>query len=694
MKSDLSILVAVQFPSHECEEVLGDKCDLFRQHLRDTLRKSGFEDKASSPALLLFRFERLVAALITLYEALDTFRSEKVPVPASDPLPVRYILHFITKRDEVLPAFCELGAALWNSLEDETLYVTRSLKLEWQELLFGKDVVDCNFKRGDQGLFQVDFLKKPDFSKVRLFQYRHLPLQGSLKECFYCGMRSHVPGQCPSKFLNFEHQSIQELGYLSFPEINEVFKHAFQNPQAICGKLEPDITLGELKKNKELLVYVSYLDVFRLFQPRSFFKVAFSPYSKWQPVNATTKIVIDDANLHFGYDCLRVGKYDEAEEKFLEATGHQHIKAFYGYVGLAFVALERGRVQDMGHFLDTAYSNAVKEKEKIYINLLLCRYYQLTGDPWKAQNAANNLMKLQYDFHDGRYLLALIEMAGGFSEKAMVELRTLLVNSRIFFMVLLLDPQLLPFHGFVDEILQAKLEMINREAEQQLALARDAVYDLEQWLGKEAPRFQDAATAMEALENHFAAGNVNDLLDVGEKGRRLCDLCKAICEECLDELALQKNDVQQDYEAFVSFWQVFLYRGLFHKAFAVSKEVKDKLIRVEECVKDARAETYREAVEMLPDLELERHTLVQALKQMRFFAACLFNLKVFAKKLIIAEAIVLALTVLLSFSVLFFPELAIFTDTSIQQQVFLSLTLVLAPGLALSMTLYDLINKK
>lgn len=694
MKSDLRILVALQLPSHYGEEVLGDKYDLFRQHLRDTLRKSGFEDKASSSGLLIFRFERLVAALVTVYEALDTFRSDQVRLPPARSLPVRFIMHFITKRDEVLPAFCELGAAVWNNLEYEVLHVSRSLKLEWKELFAGKDELACNFKRGDEGLFQVEFLQKPEFSKVRLFHYRHLPLQGSLKECFYCGMRSHHPANCPSKFLNFEHQGIQELGYLSFAELNDLFRRVFQNPLALAGKLATDLKPGELKKDQELLVYVSYLDVFRLFQPRSFFKVAFTPYSKWLPVSTTSKVNIDDANLHFAYDCLRVGKYEEAEEKFSEAASHQDMKSFYGFVGLAFVALERGRIQDMGHLLDTAYSNAAKEKEKIYINLLLCRYYQLNGDPWKAQNAANNLMKLQYDLHDGRYLLALIEMASGFSEKAMIELRSLLVSSRVFFMVLLLDPQLLPFHGFVDEILQAKLELVGKEAGQQLALTRDTVYDLQQWLGENEPRFQDVALALEALENHLAAGNLNDLLDVCELGKGLCDRCQTIREECLDELELKKQEMQLDYEAFLSFWQIFPYRSFFRKAWALGIEVQRKLVRIEACIKEARAEPYREAVAMLPALELERQSLVLALKWMRFSANCLLNLKLFARKLVIAEGIVLVLTVLLSFAVVFLPELAIFTEMSLQKKVFLSLTLVLAPGLALSLTLHDLLNKK
>ena len=80
MKSDLRLLVAVQTPSHYGEEVLCDTFAPYREHLQDALRKSGFEDKASSPDLLIFRFERLVAALITVYEALDTFRSDKVQI--------------------------------------------------------------------------------------------------------------------------------------------------------------------------------------------------------------------------------------------------------------------------------------------------------------------------------------------------------------------------------------------------------------------------------------------------------------------------------------------------------------------------------------------------------------------------------------------------------------------------------------
>ena len=487
------ILVALRPSGGQNNNLLGGNSAIFTKHVRETMRTSGFEDKASSTGLFIFRFERLISALISIHEALETFRAEYLKQSEEQTLPIKFIFHYIENKGELMPTFCDQGSTAWDHIKKEQLYVSRTLKLQWPELVADNIDLRCTFHLEEEGLYRTDFLQQPEFNSVRLFQYRHLPLRGRQQECFYCGMQNHGPGSCPSKFLDIDIMAIKDLGYLSFPEINKVFREVFLNTEGVRNKLAAGVKQGQLRKDHELLVYISYLDINRIFQTRFLQKITFSKYAKWDAFYASDKVVQDDANLHIGLDCLRVGKYDQAEKKFLAGTGHQEEKLFYAYVGLAFVALERGRMRDMGHFLDTAYSNATNEKEKIYINLLLCRYFRLFGDMWKAQQTVKTLQSLKHNLFVARYFNALIEVSGGFSEQAMTELRSMLSGPQEYFMVLMLDPQLLPFHGFIDEILQTKLEMLGKEANQQLAEARAEAEELSIWLGLEDKRYLEVA---------------------------------------------------------------------------------------------------------------------------------------------------------------------------------------------------------
>jgi len=132
--------------------------------------------------------------------------------------------------------------------------------------------------------------------------------------CFYCGMQNHRPGQCPSKLLSMEHNGLDSVGYLSFEQIRKAYEKAFSNPAAMVAVVAAGVDPQQIRKNPGLMAFVGFFDINRVYQIRFLWNLAFSRYSKWQSAFKAQPVQADNKNLQLGLDCLRVGKYGQAEE--------------------------------------------------------------------------------------------------------------------------------------------------------------------------------------------------------------------------------------------------------------------------------------------------------------------------------------------------------------------------------------------
>lgn len=683
------ILVALYPVVTKADEEDGKGLSAFKAALRLAMGQSGVEDQTSSEEVLIYRFERLSYAMTTLYKFFDAYRKEGFSGADGDPLPLKVIIHNIEKQGGAKPAFCQSEASEWGAIQCEYFYVTRTLKLQWHQLLGEKKEIPCNFNLEACGLYRLEFRSRPDFTAIKLFKYRHLISQGNRKSCFYCGMRNHVPSKCPSKLLGMDARGLHLLGYYSFKKINELAPKVFSSTQELSNKLLAGINKSQLKKDPELFFFIAYLDVFLLFQPRFLTKIAFSPYAKWEAVLGNEKMQIDDSNLNMALDCLRVGQHEEAEKRLMAATDHQQEKMLYGYVGLAFLALERDRLQDMGHFLDTALSNASGEKEKTYVNLLLCRYFLLVGDLWKAQYALKALTKVNPDLPEVRYMRVIIELSSGFSEKGLGELRSIMNVTREYFMIIMLDPRLLPLQGFIDEMLQARLDSVAKDAKEQLSLARSDVAEMQVWLKEGDSDSKSLADALAMLESQSKTRNYYDLVDIWENSRELCGECKEIRGRRLDELQEKKDKRGKRYNEFVQYWRRYPYQAVFRGVTAALADIGPLLTEVDRYVKLATGESYERGLKAYEKIEVPMQELEKTFQKMESFAELCEKGKLFGKKLLLIEGVCLALTILQPLIFAFLPE-GSSVEPLLQTRDYLVIFLMVAPAIALTLTLIEL----
>ncbi|MDG4476678.1 hypothetical protein [Thiovibrio frasassiensis] len=692
---DHSCLLAIHPLSQQGSQALQNLWPAFIQTLRKLLVQVGVESAESTPDLLLIYYDEPFTALSTLIESLESLKKQHWHADKGA-VSIQVILHLHRKKDPPID-FAETSAPVWGLLQPETPYITRALKLQWEQIFAGKKMPAHQFVDAGDGLFQLVF--SGDLSTLRrerLFTGKVLAAKGTCSECFYCGLSNHVPAHCPSKHLTMETRSLNRVGYLPLPKIDSLFKQVMAEQKKMAELLTTNIDTAQIRSDLLLQVYVAYFDLYLIYQPRFLANSTFSLLSSWDGGGKTDKmridrVKIDSRNLQAGFDCLRLGQYKQAIDFMKVENQALGGKQFYATIGLAFVALERGGLGDMAQFLQIAHSTASSEKEKIYINLLYARFHRLAGHPWKAEQLMSSVANLYVDCSELQYSLIQIRVHEGQGQQQMQLLRKLVTGDRRYFMISLMDPALLPANSMVENVLSGLLEQKTKEAAEYLAEAQEALAVLQTWFGEEQDEeLQTNLTALANLEEQFRRSAVYDVLDIAERAKPLSMLCPRLREARLEALNDQVDAAALVWADYNAFWKEYPYQSFFRDFKELLYAGKRKFVEA----RSIAGENLAKGRERLQTGQAKVELLTGQVERMLKLKIALDTLMIFFKKLIVAELV---------FSVLAFLTLPLITivlsgiidpdivrlakNPQTQKGCMVLLTLFLAPFSALALTI-------
>lgn len=631
-----SILFAIRPLHYQGKQLLNEKWAPFIKELRDLLRQGGFEETDSSDALLLFTFPHPQTAITAVTNHINHARHELRGTKSDQSLPVQIIVHLL-QTEENNPAYRNPEAVLWEFLPPEAIHITRALKGAWDGLMAQKPLPPCTFSKEGDGLFKLTFTSDTASRTEPLLAYRALAIQGPEKPCFYCGMHNHLPAKCPSKFLTMDHYGLTAVGYLPFEQLNRTYQQVFSNPGAMAKILADGVDPAQVRKHPGLIVFIGFLDIHRVYQNRFLWSITFSKYSKWQPVFKAEPLQPDNKNLQLGLDCLRVGKYGQAEEYLLKENQVRSTRRFSAAIGLAFIALEQRGLSDMRIPLELARSLITQPKERVYIDLLLSRFYDLMGETWKARETVKNILSATADCPDAQYRRLQLEAKGNFGAEACQLLRTLMIDQRVLYLAALMDPTLIPIQEKVEDLLTTQYGTMASSARDSLAQATIEVSDLAFWFVDQDPQIEANNTTLEQLQKRFERKSYFDVIDVGYKAKALLAASSQLREGKLNELYDRINRHKAAWEEYYHFWSTYRYQLFF-------KEFGQQLLPLEKSLQQASAlakrsegKTYQQAVELLATTE-KALAVLKPMQDRMNWVNLLFDSSIsFGKKLVLTE---------------------------------------------------------
>jgi hypothetical protein len=694
--AEFTFLLALQALNYQGQNVLGESWADFLLDLRHALAVKGKEDPASTESLLLFHFTQPETACVTLLESLARLKKVYEWKETFGPLPLHIVLH-LEKEGEPSGPEHDPVASFWDLLQHEQPHATPSLKQQWPEGQAGENLLSHSYAEAGNGLYLLS-LSIPEIPRVEIFPHRALPLAGPLPPCFYCGMATHRPAECPGKMLTMATQGIALAGYLPIETLSELFGKAMSAQEKLVNTMATGLTVSQVRQSPVLQVYLAYFDLNLIYQPRFLWNIAFNSSSKWEELLKPDMVSVDSHSLHLGLDCLRVGQHAQAEDLFVEESRRPKGKQFYATIGRAFVALELDRDSDLEHFLEHAAIIANSDKEKIYIALLQSRYYALRGDHWKAGHSLDGVFSLRRDLAEALYRQVQLMVQGDMGEKGLRQLRALVADRKEFFLAALMDPQLLAVAGPVEDLLSVRLQVQRQEAEENLFKAQEVCRDLQTWFSEEASPaalFADLAS----IEKQFAQGSYYDLLEVAHKAQALLRACYRLQENTLDAMKADIEEILAIWESFRRYWQGYPYQSFFPNFQEILQDARKTLSELEGLAQqNMHGQLYQTVQKRLAQVRESCNALKPLAARMAWVRILCDGAKLFSRKLLITEI------VLLGAGALLFPLLAfwlsgdsggmieLLTNSWLQRQVLLIVTLFVAPLFALAQTLWQMME--
>lgn len=694
-----SILVTIHSDTPLGEQLVGDRWLGFFYTLRSALQQEAAAELEGNDELLLFQFHQLATAINSLFERLDGAKREYHWEPGLGPTPIQIILHY--GREENLPQpLRDPASKMWALLHHENIYITKPLREQWESLGEGGELPAHHIGNEELGLYPVKFPGRALTLREPIFPSRHLTRAVDQKKCFYCGMTNHPPANCPSKLLTMQAQGLPLVGYQPLPQLNDFFHQAFSHQEQQLTILSPGVATAQLRRDPVLQAYVAFFDLCKVYQPRFLWNIAFSAHSRWQDLGRPETITVDSQSLYLGLDCLRVGQYAQAEDLFVDESRRPKGKQFHATIARAFLSLELGREHDMGHYLESALRMTTTDKDRIYISLLLSRYYNLLDNNWKAEHALDNVFTINRECPEALYAQIQFAVKNGFGDRALGQLRALIIGQKELFIQALMDPELIPIEGPLEEMLASRLETQQQEAEEHFTKARTMMQELQDWLAEDEPEMRHLLGDFAMVEQQYAQRSYYDLIDVAEKARFLLRACYRVQEAKIDALKQRNEKTMQRWEGYRAFWNSYTYQSLFGEFLAILTAIKTTLVAAQESAeKKMHGSLYREILEKLDDADTHFETLKQLTVRMTGVRTLLDSLKLFARKLIITELVLIgASALLLPGLIILFGSPAesglanLLRDSWFQKQAIQFVTLIVAPILAVIQTLWALME--
>jgi hypothetical protein len=555
----------------------------------------------------------------------------------------------------------------------------------------GKKLPPVSFDKEDEkDIFRLTFSAPEMPTPEYLLVNRKLLSQGDQKECFYCGLKNHNPQDCPSRHLTTETAGLTEVGYIPFKKLDSILKSLPDNQEKIRKILSGGISAKQIRKNDALQTFVAYFDIYKFYQLRFLFHVAFTLSSEWTDMLKNKRSSKSNNTLFLGLDCLRVQNYDQAE-RYLQESYHEGSTRFYATVGLAFLALERGRMEDMLLRLEEANSIGIQEKERVYISLLLSRCFEVKERLWESAKSHEDAMVLKPGNPEIMYRNYQLETKKKRENGIIGQVHKLAIEYKEMFMTVLLDPILMPLEDTIQPLLASHFYKLHNKAQSNLVRVEASLENAKILLGADSPKLAPSIGAINQLIQQYNRKSYYDILDVISGADIEANVLNRIRLETIDSLRQKLAKALEKEQTYQDFWKKYPYKSLYKSFPDQLNSIKKQLVIVANLIQVSTDKNYREALDQIISAEQDLNSLDALIGKMDNTKVVLQSLVRFFKCLAVTTACVNLLAgSLLIVNTMLPPssELGqILSQPGTQKRIFLFANLLLSPLMALFYTL-------
>jgi tetratricopeptide (TPR) repeat protein len=265
-------------------------------------------------------------------------------------------------------------------------------------------------------------------------------ISGEGSPCFYCGLRSHAPAQCPSRILQAGNAQVSDMDRFARLDMDALPGFLAEIEKTVA----PDVTagLGAMLEGKGQPAQVlrAIFEINMVCQLRMVVMIWRAKGKEW-PRGIEDQRAQGDETLLDALNILRAGNQDRAMEK-LERVVLNSPKNYQPRVLLGFMAMEREEMKRAAGFWEEAELLCYTSLQRSYVMLLLGRLREVSGDYAEAIRIYGRALSESPGFLPARYRQAVCLIKSGYLNESLALLRELIRNDPDCFSAVLLDPEL------------------------------------------------------------------------------------------------------------------------------------------------------------------------------------------------------------------------------------------------------------
>ena len=449
-------------------------------------------------------------------------------------------------------------------------------------------------------------------------------------------------------------RSLNKLGYLSFDKINNIFLAYLMSSEEAKQKA---VEFPEELHRQEPSTSLGFYELKQVFQLRFFKTIWNNQGNDWSKITETNEENDDKGGvLWLAQDSLRVSNLSQAES-LLQTCLEKYPGDYRTYCALGFLNIEKNKHSRTEHYLDKALYYARTKPQKIFILLLISRFYDLAGD---FDNALKKIKEINilYPFcMEAAYQEIIFKFKQGKKDEALKQLIKLIRTSREYYINVLIDPDLAPFN----QVIHPKLKELfteNRQEAQKAAFAAEKEFStLKKFLEKTDDEIKKADAVLSKIKELALTDSYFGYLDMVYLGDSLTSAFSRIMNRRKRKLI---NIIKKTYRRIGN---IFSLTGKYHSRFVTNsaykqlKNIQSELKQISGAVEFNHFDKFLEMLIRCEEISKEMDEIEPELKRLK----TMMDIKTFL--IIFFKNSVFILFIILFAGTIIFPALVYYLNS-------------------------------
>ena len=554
--------------------------------------------------------------------------------------------------------------ANWEGFHPGTIYMSPSAcKLIEKEQ--GVPVIPSTSPGLDQtqSFYEITLDDYKQKENTLLFLYQNVLCRGQNSPCFYCSSKEHAVQNCPSKHLTEITDVLNKLGYLSFDKINDIFLAYLMSPEEAKQKA---VKSPKESRGQELSACLGFYELKQIFQLRFFKTIWDNQSNDWDKI-ATTKNGSDDKGgfIWLAQDCIRVSNLIQAES-LLKTCLEKYPGDYRTYCALGFLSIEKANLSWSEHYLDKALHYAKTKPQKIFILLLLSRFYDLAGNSDNALKKIREIFIIDPFCAEAAYQEIVFKFKLGKKDAALKQLIKLIRMNRAYYINALIDLDLAEFNKIIHQELKKLFKETRQKAQKMAYDAEREFFALEKFLKENDDEIKKADAILSKIKELARTDSYFGYIDIAYLSDSVINTCRETIRHQKKEFINAIKKTHKRTRNIFSFTRNYHSRFFSNPAYKQLEIIQSELNQISIAIKFNNFDKFRKMSIQCEEILKELDKIEPELKRLKIILDIKTFLIIFLKNSVFILSVILfagtiIFPVIVYYLNAFFPEFNIST---------------------------------